>query len=351
MIVDCEKPSRLFGRKMFAKFINLYLKVHGRLFGTEQRTSLEAIIWAYRLFLDREPENPLAVADELKRLANTVDIRNEFLNSDEFKKKNACFRFLSLSGNEPPMSIERVSNYQEIFTNTQKAWESLGEKEPYWSVVTSEQFKSVNIKETKNEFYHSGFNDVTTFFKTLERNGIDHASFRTCLEYGCGLGRVTFWLAEKFETVTGYDISRSHLQLARRYLDESGIQNVSLHHIGKPEEIRDFPKVDAVYSVMVLQHNPPPVIRLVIQELIRALNPGGIAFFQVPTYRLQYRFSLEEYLESESKTDEMEMHVLPQNEIFEIVDKEQGKLVEILEDGYTGSTYGERSNIFIVQKK
>jgi 2-polyprenyl-3-methyl-5-hydroxy-6-metoxy-1,4-benzoquinol methylase len=123
------------------------------------------------------------------------------------------------------MFIERVSDLQELFSHIQNAWEHLGETEPYWSVLSLEKFKSSEIKVTRSEFYNSGLDNVTTFFKTLERNGIDHTSFETCLEYGCGLGRVTCWLAKRFEKVIGYDISRVHLRLAQQYLDEIGIQN------------------------------------------------------------------------------------------------------------------------------
>jgi 2-polyprenyl-3-methyl-5-hydroxy-6-metoxy-1,4-benzoquinol methylase len=288
--------------------------------------------------------------DKLKRLVSTQDIRREFISSEEFKQKNPGFHSLSLVGNEPLMAIEKVSDLERLFFHIQNVWEHLGETEPHWSVLVWEQFKSLNIKETRNEFYNSGLNNVATFFKTLERSGIDHTSLKTCLEYGCGLGRVTCWLAKRFESVIGYDISRSHLRLAKQYLDEIGIENVTLKHISKPQEIGNFPKVDVVYSVIVLQHNPPPIICVIIQELMRALNSGGIAFFQVPTYRLGYRFSLQEYLANEATQSEMEMHVLPQKEIFDIVRKEQGKLVEVLEDGWTGLRYGERSNTFVVQK-
>lgn len=167
----------------------------------------------------------------------------------------------------------------------------------------------------------------------------------------CGVGRVTRWLAERFESVIGYDISRAHLQIAKNYLTEVGIQNVSLHHISKPREIRDFPKADFVYSVIVFQHNPPPIICLVIEQMIRALNSGGIAFFQLPTYRLDYRFSLRDYLAAEATRGEMEMHVLPQSKIFDIVRKENGKLTEVLEDRWTGLRSGERSNTFVIQKE
>ena len=336
---------------MLRNIQNFYSKLYSKLFSSSNHVSSEAVIWSYRLFLDREPESPLAITDKLKRLANTQDMRREFVSSEEFKQKNPGFHSLSLVGKEPPMFIERVSDLDKLFFHIQNVWEHLGETEPHWSVLVWEQFKSLNIKETRSEFYNSGLDNVATFFKTLERNGIDHTSLKTCLEYGCGLGRVTCWLAKKFESVIGYDISRSHLRLAKQYLDEIGVQNVTLQHLSKPHDIGNFPKVDVVYSVIVLQHNPPPIIRLIIQELMRALNSGGVAFFQVPTYRSEYKFSLQEYLAGEATRGEMEMHVLPQYEIFDIVSQEQGKLVEVLEDGWTGLRYGERSNTFVIQKK
>jgi SAM-dependent methyltransferase len=274
-------------------------------------------------------------------------MRRAFVNSAEFKRNNDS---LALSGNEPPMSIERVADLQELFHHIQNAWEHLGETEPYWSVVSWDQFKSSRIKDTKSAFYDLGLVHVNRLFKTLERNDIDHRSLKTCLDYGCGLGRVTYWLAQRFERVVGYDISTSHLRIAKEFLNEKGVQNVSLQHISTPQEIGNVPKADMVYSVIVLQHNPPPIIRKVVQELIRALNPGGIAYFQVPTYRLGYRFSLQEYLAGDATRNAMEMHVLPQNEVFDIVRTEQGKVIEILEDRFTGLPAGERSNTFVVQK-
>jgi hypothetical protein len=80
---------------------------------------------------------------------------------------------------------------------------------------------------------------------------------------------------------------------------------------------------------------------------MRALNPGGIAFFQLPTYKEGYRFLLEEYLGKESMQEEMEMHALPQNAVFEIVREENGKLLEVVEDF---STSWGLSNTFLVQK-
>jgi len=242
------------------------------------------------------------------------------------------------------------SDFDELFSHVQSVWQQLGETEPHFSVLTSERFQTSKIKDNQTDFYNSGRADVERLLKTLQRNGIDIESLKMCLEYGCGLGRVTYWLAKRFENVVGYDISEPHLNLASEHLKEMGVENVSLRHIKKPGDIGDFPKVDLVYSIIVLQHNPPPIIRLIIRELVRALNPGGIALFQVPTYRVGYRFSVKEYLSDEGTRSEIEMHVLPQNEIFKILAAEQGELLEVLEDGSTGLRGGERSNTFVVRK-
>lgn len=181
------------------------------------------------------------------------------------------------------MFIAGSSDRQRLFFHMQKVWKHLGETEPHWSAATSGQFKADNINEALSEFYSSVLKNVATLFKTFERNGIDHGSFKTCLEYGCA--RVSFWLTKRFESLIAYDISRSHLRLAGQYLDEAGLRNASLDHISELQEIGNFPKVDVTCSIIILQHNPPPIIGLIVPKLIRALNSAGIALFQVPTCR------------------------------------------------------------------
>src|SRR5208283_3395098 len=109
--------------------------------------------------------------------------------------------------------------------------------------------------------------------------------------------------------------------------------------------VSNLERADLVYSVIVLQHNPPPIIRLIVRAFLKALNPGGAAYFQVPTYRGGYRFSPGEYLENEAKKHVMmEMHAHPQRVIFQTAREEGCKLVEVLEDSSTGLRLGEVSN-------
>jgi SAM-dependent methyltransferase len=332
----------------------------GRGSGPERsKVTPEMVTWGYRLFLDRDPENRHVVEDKVSRIATIKDLRQEFLTSAEFVANDEANKRRSLpcalDGNEPPMHVEEVDGEQDltsILDHIQRCWQQLGETEPHWSVCSSDRFLQSQIQETKDEFYNSGRYDVARLLLTLERNGIDPTAFRTCLEYGCGLGRVTAWLAERFESVYGYDISLAHLQSTENYLAQRDARNVILRHIRSVQDIFQLQKSDIIYSVLVLQHNPPPIIRLIVREFLRALNPGGVAFFQVPTYRQGYSFTRDAYLNNEATNHEtMEMHVLPQRVIFEIAAQEGGQVVEVLEDGYTGFPFKEVSNTFLIQKR
>jgi SAM-dependent methyltransferase len=320
--------------------------------GAEMPVTPAVVTWGYRLFLGREPESAQVVEEKVKDCATLEELRRVFLTSHEFKQQNQPARTPSLSGHEPRMTIQNAytdNDLHKLFAHIQGTWHSLGETEPYWSVLTSEKFKQSHIQQALDQFYDSGMSDVRRLFSTLERNNIDYAAFKSCLEYGCGLGRVTRWLSEKFDIVYGYDISLAHLERAESYLNGQHIRNTVLRHIKHINEILNLPKVDLVYSILVLQHNPPPLMSFIIRELIKALNPSGVALFQVPTYRLGYRFSLEEYYDNEAPNHQMEAHCLPQKTIFTIARQEGGQVIEVLDDCHTGVPY-EVSNTFLIQK-
>ena len=316
-----------------------------------KKITAEEVVWAYKLFLEREPESQAVVDAKVNNLATISELRKELMASDEFKLRNPGNTYLTMSGKEPPMQIEEVSDIDLIFSHVQETWNHLGNTDPYWSVLTQEDYKSQGVNEFLDQFYQSGKDDLTILLNSLDRNKIDYHGFQDCLEFGCGMGRVTRWLSERFPKVYGYDISQSHLRHAAAYFEGAGIDNVHLNHIQKLSDICNLPEVDLIFSIMVLQHNPPPIMVLMIGEMVKSLRPGGVAFFQIPTYRLGYHFSLEDYLSESYDKLELEMHVLPQNKIFEIADKENGKITEVIEDGYVGLAYGARSNLFIIQKK
>jgi len=311
------------------------------------------IIGAYRAILDREPADDAEIEASRKEHPSLSQLRWRMLASDAYRSCNPPMHVTPLSGDEPPMQIEEVDDneqLQALVSHVQEAWQHLGETEPYWSVIAGDEYRMANIERTRDQFYRTGQSDVERVRRTLERNGIQMSTLRTCLEYGCGVGRVTRWLTSHFAQVYAYDISLPHLRSLERDLRGMGKTHVVFKQTHSVEDLSRLPKVDFVYSLLVLQHNPPPVIALIIEQLLRALHPGGYAYFQVPTYRLDYSFQLADYLENEGKRPEMETHVLPQRKIFELILRNGAQLVEVLEDGHMGVRYRERSNTFLIRK-
>lgn len=313
----------------------------------------ELIATAIRVLLDREPRGALEIDDKSLHCKDMRSLRNNIICSTEFKQQNPALLWLNFSADEPPMRIQldtTDSERQALLQHIQSSWEHMGATEPHWSVLTAEQYKQKNIADNEDAFYQTGKPNVETLWRSFQRNGIDPASLKTCLEYGCGLGRVTRWLAERFDKVYGYDISRAHLEGAGDYLSRKGLQNVTLRHIGSPADVAQLEPVDLVYSVIVLQHNPPPIIAMIVRGLLTALRPGGVAYFQVPTYQRGYYFSSANYLSEHCGQQGMEMHVLPQAEVFDIAAKTDAQVLEVFEDSWTGIIDGGRSNTFILRK-
>lgn len=313
--------------------------------------SAELVIWAYRLLLEREPENRQVIDDKLIRFKSTHDLRKEFLYCQEYLAANPEAHTATLSGHEPPLEIEEdlsPEQQEALFRHIQSTWQHLGETEPHWSVLTHDVYLQAQLSQS--EFYASGRIEAERLIKTLERNRLDPADFTTCLEYGCGLGRVTEWLARRFTRVTGCDISASHLQLAERHLQEQKLDNVDLLQIRQPEDLFKLPQVDLIFSIIVLQHNPPPLIALTLKQLVASLNPGGVAMFQLPTYSMSYRFRLQDYLKNRVGSQKMEMHIFPQHRVLDIVYAGGARVIEILEDDHFATRSKEVSNTFLIQK-
>ncbi len=314
----------------------------------------QAIVWAYRLLLDREPENQQIVQEWQEKSLDQHGLVDEVLNSPEFKFKHPRLRSPSLSGFESEMPVDlnlSAVELEALFLHVQETWELLGREEPYFSVLTSEFYRSAKIQANLSEFYSTGRHECQRLMQTLARNGINPSRLKTCLEFGCGVGRITRWLCGQFASVYACDISRAHLDIAREYFAAEKIANAEFGHLGRVRDIQVLPKVDLVYSIIVLQHNPPPMISQIIHGFLGALNPGGVAFFQVPTYRAGYAFHLRDYLGGDAREQKMEMHVLPQRQVFEIVRQEGARVLEVIEDILTGAvTCQELSNTFIIQK-
>ena len=261
---------------------------------------------------------------------------------------------LVLPLNAAPIEIETEvddAGLARLLAHTEQTWTRLGDEEPHWSVISAERFRQDQLDEHRSEFYASGRGDVDLFLAFLARNGVDVGRIVNVLEFGCGIGRVTRYLAERFAHVTGCDISPSHLRQAEAHLHSSGLSNVSWQRIRSLADIDGAADIDAVFSVIVLQHNPPPAAVAILTRLLRRLRSGGVAYFQVPTHSTEYRFKLDDYLAHGLDSQHIEMHYVPQRRIFEIAREAQCNVLEVREDDWVGRRHVELSNTFLLQRR
>lgn len=228
-------------------------------------------------------------------------------------------------------------------------WEHLGETKPHFSVLTGTQYLPENLDaDTLESFWASGESEAAALNEVLSNHGFKDLALKVCVEFGCGVGRVSMGFAKLFSRVHAYDISTNHLNIAGQRANETSTRN-AIFHACSEHFLDDIERCDFFYSVIVFQHNPPPIIASLISKALGSLRAGGIAIFQVPTYIVGYSFNLEKWLAADHALD-MQMHCVPQDQIFRIISSSNCRVVEVREDNWTGSPDLYISNTFVVQK-
>ena len=101
------------------------------------------------------------------------------------------------------------------------------------------------------------------------------------LEIGCGVGRMTRFIARIFGHVTAVDVSAEMLERAKANL--SALDNVTLvHGDGSTLSAVADASQDFAFSFIVFQHIPSAkVIASYCREVYRVLRPGGLFKFQL----------------------------------------------------------------------
>lgn|ERR1700688_1108741 len=320
------------------------------------RATKSNVVAAYNTILGRPPESEVVIDAKLSH-ANIWDLIRTLTNSAEFKQRlksqSSDYYHLAWRRLAPPLAIDcgiqTDEAYARLENRIRQTWERLGTEEPYFSVITDQRFLMRERAPDRQAFYDLGKGDAELVLSMLARAQVDSRKLRTCVEYGCGVGRATWQLASLFDKVIAVDLSTSHIDIARKWISDSGIRNVEFIKINNVTNIykEDY---DFWFSRIVLQHNPPPIIVRILMEAFRHLRPGGIALFQVPTYIKGYTFNLEEYLGTFGGEGQMEMHCIPQRTLINTIIAADCEIIEIIEDQDVGSTQTMISNTFLVRK-
>jgi 2-polyprenyl-3-methyl-5-hydroxy-6-metoxy-1,4-benzoquinol methylase len=316
----------------------------------------EFVTVAYRALLRRDPD-PDALRKYTRALGNgqsPVWLLETFARSDEFIATNFSSYYPHDMAPAMAVNLQALSQDQKsaLWAHIAAAWSELGQTDPYWSVLTSEEWRVNHMTDAKalESFYATGQGDLLRLEAWFGRNGLALSDDIVCAEYGCGVGRFTLWLAKKVKRVVAFDISSSHLNAARQYLAAHGVNNVDFRLVKTESDLEALSGVDLFFSVIVLQHNPPPIILDILRRAFAGLNKRGHCFFQVPTYAAGYSFSIQSYLAKAAKERSMEMHFLPQSAILSTARQFDVYPLEIQPDSAIGYRHLTISNTFLMTK-
>lgn len=163
-------------------------------------------------------------------------------------------------------------------------WEALGTEAYLPAIFVPDRERPWD----EQAFFHSGKERIARVLEIIDGAGLTVIPNRA-LDFGCGVGRLTFPLAEHFNRVEAVDISAPMLDHARRYLNvlEVPPPGEVRFHLNTVAGLSRFPDPDfsLVISYITLQHMKPTLARRYILELSRLTGPKGILVLQVPDRR------------------------------------------------------------------
>ncbi len=168
---------------------------------------------------------------------------------------------------------------KELSSNQE--WKKWGERDPLFAVASWKgKDKEGDAPWTDEEFYKLGMSDWSDFQAHWEKYGVNRES---CLEIGCGAGRITKHLAGYFNEVHALDVSEKMIEYAKDHIKSPSV----VFHLSKGINI---PLTDqyvySVFSTHVFQHlDSLSVAKDYFEEIARVLKSNGTLMIHLPIYK------------------------------------------------------------------
>ncbi len=235
-------------------------------------------------------------------------------------------------------------------------WNELAEEDALWAIL-SDPKKKAN-KWQLDEFFKTGEKEILDVLEKIKLLGLE-INYGRCLDFGCGVGRLTQALGKLFKESVGIDISEKMIGLAKNY----NLRDNCHFFVNDDENLGLFPDnyFDFIYSNITFQHIQTSFALVYIESCFKKLIPDGIMVFQVITkikenkIKSYLKNSFPHFLKVYRKTksiiyrdlsDKMEMHVISSYEIEQIAQQEKAKIIARIDQEINGTT----SSLFFVKK-
>lgn len=235
------------------------------------------------------------------------------------------------------------------------AWDALAARDPAWAVLGAARSDDVE------RIRQLGRDDLGHVLGRLDALGLPYGR-DAALDVGCGIGRVTGALAERFARVVGVDVSQGMLAHAATTWGDPAPYELVLVDGRSLAPLADG-TFDLVYSRLVLQHAPGARVALgLVEEIVRVLRPGGVAVFQLPSamaawariqprprlYRALRRLGVRDAV----LADRLGLHpigmlAVPERRVRAALERAGGELVHVEDDVHEGPF---RSRLYVARR-
>jgi ubiquinone/menaquinone biosynthesis C-methylase UbiE len=163
-------------------------------------------------------------------------------------------------------------------------WKLWAKEDPLWGVAKiAGRSKDGPSPWTEKEFYALGESDWRDDLGHWRHYGINTKS---CLEIGCGAGRITRQLVKSFDHVYAVDVSEQMINLARKAVEGRNVEFSVIDGLHLP---LGECSVNAIFSTHVLQHLDSVELGFIyFREFFRVLDVSGTIMVHLPVYRFPY---------------------------------------------------------------
>ncbi len=186
-------------------------------------------------------------------------------------------------------------------SKSSKVWEYYAQNDPYWSVLTFEEYRRNNLNDEQlSKFFQSGENHIHKVFHIIEEFHQDNFKPRLSLDYGCGVGRNLIPLSRRSNEVIGVDISTTMLKEAKVNSNNLEANNVRFMQVSEFLDNKSI-SYDFLHSFIVLQHIEKNEGLKIFRKLNEKLSTGGFAaihitFFENKSENLNFLHLFYHYL-------------------------------------------------------
>jgi ubiquinone/menaquinone biosynthesis C-methylase UbiE len=195
----------------------------------------------------------------------------------------------------------------DVLERHKQEWEELASVDPLWAILTSADRRGGRWELA--EFFDTGEAEIAEVLTIADDLG-DPVRRGRALDFGCGVGRLSRPLAERFRECVGLDISDGMVKLARELNEDRPNCRFVVNDAPDLEQF-ESDSFDFVYSSLVLQHMPSlEMVEAYVAEFLRVLRPGGLAVFQALSHiplalRLQPRRHVYSFLRTMGLSEQL----------------------------------------------